>query len=193
MHPGCSSPGPPSASMWWLGGAPTQGSRRSRIVFVGDGDEAPDGGPPLVKLLRSRREVQEQLRARQSFYWRGRRRQLRGSRHASTSNYVRRNTIFASTSAGVLNPFILRTTHGALPMVVPRVSNAVTLLDAHIMGRARSGRRRGHLGGCYAARRWHNNTPGGPSTACGGAQLRLWIRRRVAGRLVRERHCSSRL
>ena len=63
VHRGRSSPGPPSTSMWWLGGAPARGSRRSRIVFVGDGDEAPDGGPPLVELLRSRREVEEQLRA----------------------------------------------------------------------------------------------------------------------------------
>lgn len=64
MHRGRSSPGPPGASTRWLGGAPTRGSRWSWIVFVGDGDEAPDGGPPLVELLRSRREVEEQLRAR---------------------------------------------------------------------------------------------------------------------------------
>ena len=105
VHRGRSSPGPPNASMWWLGGAPTRGPRRSRIVFVGDGDEAPDGGPPLVELLRNRREVEEQLRARQSFCWRGRRRQLRGSQRASNFNHVRRSSvtiqrlraIFAST------------------------------------------------------------------------------------------------
>ena len=137
MHHGRNSPGPPSASMWWLGGAPTRGPRRSRIIFVGDDDEAPDGGPPLVELLRSRREVEEQLRARQSFCWRGRRRQLRGSRRASTSNYVRRSSvttqrpraIFASALAGVLNPFILQMTHGALPTAVLRVTNVVTLLS----------------------------------------------------------------
>ena len=63
MHRDCSTPGPPSAGMWWLGGAPARGSRRSRVFFVGDGDEAPDGGPPLVELFCSRREVEEQLRA----------------------------------------------------------------------------------------------------------------------------------
>ena len=137
MHRGRSSPGPPSASMWWLGGAPAQGSRRSRIVFVGDGDEAPDGGPPLIELLCSRREVEEQLRARQSFCWRGRRRQLRGSRHASTSNYVRRSStmaqrlraIFASTSASMLDSFVPRTMHRALPTTAPGVTSVVTLLE----------------------------------------------------------------
>ena len=176
MHRGRSSPGPPSASMWWLGGAPTRGPRRSRIVFVGDGDEAPDGGPPLVELLRSRREVEEQLRARQSFCWRGWRRKLRGPWRASTSNHVRRSSItaqrlraiFASASASVLNPFILRMTHRALPTAVPRVTSVVTLLVAHTMGRARGGRRCGRLGGRCAARRWHNDTPGGPRAACGG-------------------------
>ena len=64
MHRDRSSLGPPSASTWWIGGAPARGPRWSRIVFVGDGDEAPDGGPPLVELLRSRREVEEQLHAR---------------------------------------------------------------------------------------------------------------------------------
>ena len=63
VHRGRSSPSPPSASMWWLGGAPTRGPRRSRIIFIGDSDEAPDGGSALVELLRSRREVEEQLRA----------------------------------------------------------------------------------------------------------------------------------
>ena len=176
MHRGRSSPGPPSASMWWLGGAPTRGPRRSRIVFVGDGDEAPDGGPPLVELLRSRREVEEQLRARQSFCWRGWRRQLRGPWRASTSNHVRRSSItaqrlraiFASTSAGMLASFVPQMMHRALPTAVPRVTGVVTLLVAHTMGRARSGRRRGRLGGCCAARGWHNDTPGGPRAACGG-------------------------
>ena len=76
--------------------------------------------------------------------------------------------IFASTSASVLNPFILRMTHRALPTAVPSVTNVVTLLGAHTMGRARGGRRCGHLGGRCAARRWHNDTPGGPRAACGG-------------------------
>ena len=63
VHRDRSTPGPPNASMWWLDGAPARGSRQPRIIFVGDGDEAPDGGPPFVELLGSRREVEEQLRA----------------------------------------------------------------------------------------------------------------------------------
>ena len=176
MHHGRSSPGPPTTDMWWLDGAPARGPRQSQIIFIGYGDEAPDGGSPLVELLRSRREVEEQLCARQGFRWRGWRRQLSGSRRASTSNYVRRSSvttqrlraIFASASAGVLNPFILRTTHGALPTAVPRVTNTVTLLDAHTMGRACCGRRGGCLGGRCAACRRHSDAPGGPRVACGG-------------------------
>ena len=42
-------------------------------ISNGDADEAPDGRSPLVELLHSRGEVEEQLRARQSFRWRGRR------------------------------------------------------------------------------------------------------------------------
>ena len=144
MHLDRSTPSPPGAGMWWLGGAPARGPCRSRIILVGDGDEAPDGGSPLVELLRSRREVEEQLRARQSFCWRGRRRQLRGSRRALTSNYVRRSSvttqrlraILASTSAGMLNPFILQMTHRALPSAVPRVTSVVTLLGAHTNGKS---------------------------------------------------------
>ena len=176
VHRGRSSPGPPSASMWWLGGAPTQGPRRSRIVFVCDGDEAPDGGPPLVEFLRSWRKVEEQLRTRRSFCWRGWRRQLRGLCRALTSNHVRKSSIttqqlraiFTSTSAGMLNSFVLRTMHRALPTAVSGVFSVVTLLVARTLGRARCGRRRGRLRGCCAARGWHNDTPGGPRAACGG-------------------------
>ena len=174
MHRGCSSPGPPSASMRWLGGAdPRAPPVADRLCWRRD--EAPDGGPPLVELLRSRREVEEKLRARQSFCWRWRQK-LRGPWRASTSNHVRRSfittqrlrAIFASTSAGMLNSFVPRTTHRALPMAVSRVTGVVTLLVAHTMGRVRSGRRRGHLGGCCAACGWHNDTPRGPCAACGG-------------------------
>ena len=80
----------------------------------------------------------------------------------------RLRAIFTSASPSVLNPFILRAMHMALPTAVPRVTNVVTLLGAHTMGRARSGRRCGRLGGRCAARRWHNDTPGGPRAACGG-------------------------
>ena len=177
MHCGCSSPGPSTASMWLLDGAPSRGPCRSRIIFVGDGDEAPDGGPPLVKLLRSRREVEEQLRACQNFCWRGWWRKLRGPWRASTSNHVRRSSIttlrvpaiFASTSASMLNSFVPRTTHRALPTAVPRGNGVVTLRVAHTMGRARSGRRCGRPGGRGTARRWHNDTHEGPRAACGGS------------------------
>ena len=63
VHRGCSTPGPSTAGMRWFDGAPARGTRQSRIIFIGDGDEAPDGGSPLVELLRSRWEVEEQLRA----------------------------------------------------------------------------------------------------------------------------------
>ena len=59
VHCGCSSTGPSTAGMWWLDGAPARGPRGSRIIFVGDGDEAPDGGPPFIELLHGRREVEE--------------------------------------------------------------------------------------------------------------------------------------
>ena len=58
------------AARGWHGDA-LGGSRWSRFIFIGEADEAPNGGSPLVELLRSRREVEEQLRARQSFCWRG--------------------------------------------------------------------------------------------------------------------------
>ena len=144
VHRGRSSPGPPSASMWWLGGALTQGPRRSRIVFVGDGDEAPDGGPPLVKLLCSRREVEEQLRARQSFRWRGWRRKLRGPWRAPISNHVRRSSItalrlraiFASASVCMLAFYVPRMIHRTLPTAAVRVTSGVTLLVACNLGGA---------------------------------------------------------
>ena len=50
-----------------LDGASAYGCRWSWLIFVGNADEAPDGGSPLVELLRSRRKVKEQLRAHQSF------------------------------------------------------------------------------------------------------------------------------
>ena len=71
VHRGRSTPGPPTANMWWLDGAPARGPYRPWLVCVGDGDEAPDGGSPLIELLRSRREVEEQLRACQCFCWHG--------------------------------------------------------------------------------------------------------------------------
>ena len=80
----------------------------------------------------------------------------------------RLHAIFASTSAGMLDSFIPRTTHRALPTAVSGVSSAVELLVARTLGRARCGRQRGRLGGCCAARGWHNDTLGGPRATCGG-------------------------
>ena len=76
--------------------------------------------------------------------------------------------IFASTSAGMLDSFVPWTMHGALPTAVSRVTGVVTLLVTHTMGRARCGRRGGHLGGCRAAHGWYGGDPGGPRAAYGG-------------------------
>ena len=75
---------------------------------------------------------------RQTFCWRGWWRQLRGPWRASTSNHVRRSSIttqrlraiFASTSAGMLNSFVPRTMHRALPTAVSGVFSMVMLLVA---------------------------------------------------------------
>ena len=86
----------------------------------------------------------------------------------------RPRAIFASTSAGMLNSFIPRTTHRALPTAVSRVTGVVTLLDAHTMGRARCGRRGGRLGGRRATRRGYSDAAGGLAlsldlAACGSS------------------------
>ena len=64
-----------------------------------------------------------------------------------------------------LVPQMMRRT---LPTVVSGVTGVVTLLVAHTLGRARCGHWGGRLGGRRAARRWHNDIPGGPHAACGG-------------------------
>lgn len=64
MHRGCIAPSPSSAGMRWLNGAMAYGPRRSRLIFVGDADEAPDSGSPFVEPLLKRRKVEEHLRAR---------------------------------------------------------------------------------------------------------------------------------
>ena len=71
MHHGCIAPGPPIVGMRWLDGAAAYGPRWSRLIFVGNVDEAPDSGSPLVEPLRIMRKVKEQLHARQSFCWCG--------------------------------------------------------------------------------------------------------------------------
>ena len=59
VHRGRIASGTASAGMRWPDGATAYGSCRSQLIVVGDADEAPDGGPPFVKLLRSGREVEE--------------------------------------------------------------------------------------------------------------------------------------
>ena len=98
--------------------------------------------------------------------------------------------ILASTSAGMLNSFVPRTTHMALPTAVSRVTGVVTLLVVHNLVRARCGRWSGRLGGRRATRGWYGDTPGGSRAACGGGQLRLWILRRAARHLAHERRRS---
>ena len=61
MHRGRIASGPASAGMRWLDGATAYGSRRTQLIIVGDADEAPDGGPLFVKLLRGGRKIEEQL------------------------------------------------------------------------------------------------------------------------------------
>lgn len=63
MHHGCIASSTVSAGMRWPGGAMAYGSRRPQLIIVGDADEAPHGGPPLVELLRGGRKIEEQLRA----------------------------------------------------------------------------------------------------------------------------------
>ena len=78
VHRGCSASGPPTIGVRRLYGAPVRGSHWSRFIFVGEADEAPNGSSPLIELLRNRREVEEQLHARQRFRLCGRWRNLRG-------------------------------------------------------------------------------------------------------------------
>ena len=78
MHRGCSTSGPSTTGMRWLDRALARGPSWPRLILVGDADEASDGGSPLLELFRSRREVEEQLRACQSFCVRGWRRELHG-------------------------------------------------------------------------------------------------------------------
>ena len=59
VHCGRIASGPASAGMRWLDGATAYGSFRPQLIVVGDADEAPDGGPPFIKLLRSGRKVEE--------------------------------------------------------------------------------------------------------------------------------------
>ena len=63
VHRGRIASGPASAGMRWPDGATAYGSRQPQLIVVGDADEAPDGGPPFVELLRGGRKIEEQLRA----------------------------------------------------------------------------------------------------------------------------------
>ena len=62
VHRGCIASSMVSAGMWWPDGATAYGSRRPQLIIVGDADEASNGGPPFLKLLRSGRKIEEQLR-----------------------------------------------------------------------------------------------------------------------------------
>ena len=62
VHRGRIASGPASAGVRWPDGATAYGSCRPQLVIVGDADEAPDGGPPFVKLLRGGRKIEKQLR-----------------------------------------------------------------------------------------------------------------------------------
>ena len=63
IHRGRVASGVVSASTWQPGGATAGGFRRPQPIVVGDADEAPDGGPPFIELLRGGRKIEEQLRA----------------------------------------------------------------------------------------------------------------------------------
>ena len=63
IHRGRVAFGVASASTWQPGGATADRFHRPQPIVVGDADEAPDGGPPFVKLLRGGRKIKEQLRA----------------------------------------------------------------------------------------------------------------------------------
>ena len=62
VHHGRIASGTASAGIRWPDGATTYGSRRPQLIVVGDANEAPDGGPPFVELLRGGRKIEEQLR-----------------------------------------------------------------------------------------------------------------------------------
>ena len=78
VHHGRSTPDPSTTGMRRLNGALARGPRQSRLIFVGNANEASDGGSPLIELFHSRKKIEEQLRACQNFRWRGRGRKLRG-------------------------------------------------------------------------------------------------------------------
>ena len=108
MHRGRGAAGSSATGAWDSVGASTRGLHRARFVFVGHRNKTSDSGSPFVEFPRSGRKVEEQLRARQGLCWRRWRRNLHGSRRASTSDYVRRSSIttprshaiFTSASAG---------------------------------------------------------------------------------------------
>ena len=64
MHRDCIASSTVFAGARWPGGATAYGSSRSQLIVVGDADEALNGGPPFVELLRGGRKIEEQLHAR---------------------------------------------------------------------------------------------------------------------------------
>ncbi len=93
VHRGHGAASFPATGSWDSVEASTQGLHRTRFVFVGHRNKASDSGSPFVEFPRSGRKIEEQLRARQGFCWRWWKRNLHGSRHASTSDHVRRSSI----------------------------------------------------------------------------------------------------
>jgi len=177
VHHGQSIPGPPTTDMHWLDRTPTQRPCWARLIFVGDVDEAPDSGSPLVEPLRGRRKVEEQLHARQRFCWRGWRRKLRGPRRALTSNHVRRSpatvsrmrAVSASVWARMLARCISRVTQRALPAAAPGGTDVTAFLVMRDLRRPRCGHRLGRPGGCRAARGQH-----GPPLDPAACDLSSW-------------------
>src|SRR4051812_31670827 len=61
VHRGRGIPGPPTVGTRRLDRTSARGSRWEWLVFVGEANEASNGGSPLVELLRSGQEVEKQL------------------------------------------------------------------------------------------------------------------------------------
>ena len=151
-------------------GASTRGPHQTWFVFVGHRNKASDSGSPFVEFPRSGRKVEEQLRTRQGLCWRRWRRNLHGSRHASTSDLVRRISITTPQSHAVVTSasasgqvfYVPGVVLGARPAVTPGIFGVITLFVARCLGGARCWRPRGSLGGpCVASAEDHGESLGG--------------------------------
>ena len=63
VHRGRIASSPSTAGVRWPDRVTAYWPCQLQLIFVGDADEALDGGPPFVELLRSGRKIEEQLRA----------------------------------------------------------------------------------------------------------------------------------